>query len=53
MDLQKIGCCSGRVHWLTFVNTLMNLQVPHEEGNFLSKWVAISFSRWTKLHGDN
>jgi hypothetical protein len=35
------------------VNTVINLQVPQNVGNFLTSWKPISFSRRTLLHGVN
>jgi hypothetical protein len=53
MDLQKVGCwgmewievARDRDRWRSLVNTVMNLRVPQNAGNFL-----LNFSR-TLLHG--
>jgi len=39
-----------RIRLRSIVNTLMNLQVPYEAGNFLAGWANTSFSRKTLLH---
>jgi hypothetical protein len=33
------------------VKPIMNLQVPKKAGNFLNRWMSISFSRRTLFHG--
>jgi len=37
--------------WWAFVDTVMNLQVPKNAGNFLSSLEPVSFSRRTLLNG--
>ena len=37
--------------WCTLVNTAMNLWVPRNMGNFLTRWRPISFSSRICLHG--
>jgi hypothetical protein len=36
---------SGWIQWQALVNTVMNLWVQLKVGNFLTSWVAVSFSR--------
>jgi hypothetical protein len=38
-----IHLAQDRVPWQVFVNTVMNFQVPKKAGNFLIKWVTITF----------
>jgi hypothetical protein len=40
-----IHLAQNRGHWWDLVNTVMNLWVPHNAGNFLTRWVTSSFSR--------
>jgi hypothetical protein len=40
-----------RDQWQALVNTVINPQVPWKVGNFLTRWVTVSFSRRTLLHG--
>jgi hypothetical protein len=59
MYLRVLGC--DRMDWIelaqnrdrrrTLVNSVMNLRVPKNEGNFLISWKPVSFSRKTLLHG--
>jgi len=59
MDLQEVGC--GHVDWIglaqdrdgcrKLVNTVMNLRVPYNAGNFLTSCKPVSFSRRILLHG--
>jgi hypothetical protein len=35
----------GRSGWQDLVNAVMNLRIPKKEGNFLTIWANISFSR--------
>ena len=37
--------------WRAFVNAVMNLWVPKNEGNFLTSLESVSFSRRTLLSG--
>jgi len=37
--------------WWALVTAVMNLRVPLNEGNFLTSWEPIIFSRMTLLHG--
>jgi len=41
---------NGNQLWAV-VKTVMNLQIPHKAGNFLTRRITISFSRKTLLHG--
>jgi len=53
----KMGKCgldssgSDREQWRVHMNTLMNLRVPLQAGNFLTSWAIISFWRSTLLCG--
>jgi len=58
MDLQEVWC--GYIVWIglaridrwrTLVSAVMNLQVPWNEGNFLTSCKPVSFSRRTLHHG--
>ena len=60
MDFQEVGLgldLIDLVHntnrWRAFVKSVMNLQVPQKEGNFLTSWEPVSFSRMTLFHGVN
>jgi hypothetical protein len=57
-DLQEAGC--GGMDWIelaqdrgrcwALVNAVINLQVPENEGNFLTGCKPVNFSRRTLLH---
>jgi hypothetical protein len=59
MDLQEVGwggmdwtdLAQDKDRWQAIVNVVMNLQVPHNVGNFLTSYKPVSFSRRTVLHG--
>jgi len=42
-------CYTGPQKLLTFVNTILHLQVPKKVGNFMTSLVTVSFSRMTAL----
>jgi hypothetical protein len=58
MDLREIGwdgvnwidLAQDRDQWRALVNTVMNLQVSQNAGNFLSGLTIGSFSRRAQLH---
>jgi len=59
MDLQEVRC--GGMDWIklaqdrdrcwALVNSVMNLWVPLNKGNFLTSCKPFTFSRRTVLHG--
>ena len=46
-----IDMVQDRDRWRAVVNSVMNLWVPENAGNFLSSSGTVSFSRMTLLHG--
>ena len=59
MDLQEVGCgymdwiglAQNRDSWRTLVSVIMNLRVPWNVGNFLTRCKPVSCSRRTLHHG--
>jgi hypothetical protein len=59
MDLREIGwkdvgwthLTQDKYQWRVLVNTVMNLRIPLQAGNFLTSWVTSNLSRRTLLHG--
>jgi hypothetical protein len=59
MDLREIGwevmdwihLVQDRDQRRGLVETVINLRVPRKEGNFLTNWVTVSFSRRILIHG--
>jgi hypothetical protein len=49
-DINRIDLAQDRNQWRTFVNTVMNLQVPKSDENVLSDCSTSVLSRWDKLH---
>jgi hypothetical protein len=49
--LDWIYVAQGKDKWRTNVNTVMNLRVSKNAGNFLTSPITISLPRKTKLHG--
>jgi hypothetical protein len=58
MDLREIGwegvdqthLGQDRDYWWALVNTVMNFLFLKRAGNFLTRWLTVSFSRRTLLH---
>jgi hypothetical protein len=46
-----IRLARDRVKWRALVITVLNLRVPYNKGNFLTRLRTISVSRRTLLHG--
>jgi hypothetical protein len=44
-----IDLAQDRDRWQALVNMVMNLHVPQNEGNFLTRWGPVSFSSKTLL----
>jgi hypothetical protein len=42
-----IDLAYGRDRWEALVNTVLNLQVSYNVGNFVSSWEIVSFSNGT------
>jgi len=59
MDLQEVGCgymvwiglAQDRDRWRMIVSVLMNLRVPWNAGNFLTRCKRFSFTRRILYHG--
>jgi hypothetical protein len=48
--MDRIDLDEGRDQWRTLVNTVMNLPVPQNAGNFFSSCTTGNFSRRAQLH---
>jgi hypothetical protein len=48
---KKTACHMGSRTWWAVANTIMNLRVPWNVGNFLGSSVSVGFLRRTLLHG--
>jgi len=59
MDLQEVECwymdwiglAQDRDRWRTLLSAVMNLRLPGNAGNFLTRCKPVSFSRRTLHHG--
>jgi len=49
--MEWIDLAQDRDRRRTFVNAVVNLQIPSNVGNFLTGWEIVSFLRRTLLHG--
>jgi hypothetical protein len=50
-DMNWIDLARDRDRWQALVNPEMNLRVPWNAGNFLTRRETVSFLRRTLLHG--
>ena len=46
-DMNWLYMAQDRDRWRVLANTVINLRVPRNAGNFMSSWVPVSFSRRT------
>jgi len=51
MGRHGLDVSQERGTWRALVNAVLNLQVPQDEGNFLTSCTPVSFSRRTLLYG--